>query len=252
MIRISTQVIILAMTASIASAADVTIYEPTNDAPFAAHAYSWSGIYAGVNAGYKWGTFGVHIEGDGGSDGWMDDDLAMRIRNSGFMGGGQIGYNHQINNLVLGVEADLQYVGRTSNAVELTQTIDFGGGPFDIETRTKAGIEWFGTVRGRIGYAMDRTLVYATGGLAYGRTRVHYEFDGPGDIFDYRENGSEMHLGYAVGAGVEQALTDTLSVKLEYLYTDLGKKEIGFTDAVHRDTVRYDAHAVRVGLNVRF
>ena len=143
----------LAIAASAAQAADL----PSRYAPppmvAAVPLFTWTGFYVGVNAGYGWNTndsntfidpvFGV-VSG-GGSDG-------------GFVGGGQIGYNYQFSQFVIGLETDIQYAD-----------IGNGRGTFGqgFAGNNNNG-NWFGTVRARAGFAFDRALVYATGGLAYG------------------------------------------------------------------------------------
>ena len=114
--------------------------------------FTWTGFYVGVNAGYGWNTNDSNtfidpvlgVVSGGGSDG-------------GFVGGGQIGYNYQFNQFVIGLETDIQYADSATAA-------DFGQG-FAGDNNNG---NWFGTVRARAGFAFDRALVYATGGLAYG------------------------------------------------------------------------------------
>jgi outer membrane immunogenic protein len=132
--------------------------------------------------------------------------------------GGQAGVNYQFGQIVLGAETDIQYSWLSDSA---------GGDDFDLN--------YFGTLRARAGYAFDRVLPYVTGGLAYGEG----EFDGAG-------NDDNLHLGYTVGAGVEYAFTDQISIKGEYLYTDLGEEDYAGTD------IDMDFHTVRLGLNYRF
>lgn len=153
---------------------------PAYKAPaYVAPLYNWTGFYAGLNAGYGWS----------GSD-------------SGFVGGGQIGYNWQAvgSPLVLGLEADLQ-------GTSIKSTTNYGGG-----VTGEAKIPAFGTVRGRIGYAWDRALLYATGGWAY--TSTKFTLSGPGGSVSDSKWGS----GYTLGGGLEYGLSGNWSVKGEYLY----------------------------------
>ncbi|MGO4704147.1 outer membrane protein, partial [Microvirga sp. 2MCAF38] len=118
-------------------------------------AFTWTGFYVGVNAGFGWNSSnddnvfvpGVGFVGNGGSNG-------------GFVGGGQIGYNYQVGQFVIGAETDLQYadLGHRNNDVFV--------GTFGFNN--KSSDNYFGTVRVRAGYAFDRALIYATGGFAYG------------------------------------------------------------------------------------
>lgn len=120
--------------------------------------YNWSGIYIGGNGGFGWGSStatttisGGFLNGATGSGG---------VSGNGGLAGGQIGLNWQINQLVLGIEGDMQW----SNQRNTTNTVSCFG--FCTFTET-AAIDWFGTARARIGVALDRVLLYGTGGAAF-------------------------------------------------------------------------------------
>lgn len=198
--------------ATAASAADMPARNYTKAPPMVA-AYNWTGFYLGVNAGYGW----VNTGGNPG----------------GFVGGGQIGYNWQAigSPLVLGLEADLQ-------GADIDQTETIGG--ISSTTRVKA----FGTVRGRIGYAFDRAMIYATGGWAY--TRTSLDLSGPGGSI----SSSDWSSGWTLGGGLEYAFMGPWSAKLEYLYVDSG--DVTLTLAGVPVTGKYDMSVVRAGLNYRF
>src|SRR5665647_115605 len=124
-----------------AAAADLPSRNYTKAVPYAP-AFSWTGFYVGVNAGYGWASTSV-------------SGLSGSSNLDGFVGGGQIGYNWQgASPLVFGIEADFQGTGQSQ-----TDTVGI--------VSIKQEMPWFGTVRGRIGYAFDRAMIYATGGLAY-------------------------------------------------------------------------------------
>ncbi|MEI9406926.1 outer membrane protein [Mesorhizobium argentiipisi] len=202
----------LVLATSTAYAADVL-----QEAPVAA-SYDWTGAYIGVNAGGGFGTFS--LDPAGGGPGGFD------LSSSGFLGGIQAGYNWQVGQFVYGVEADIQ-------AANIKGELSFGGP--GLETK----VDWFGTLRARIGYTpVDRFLVYGTGGLAYGHEKVSV----PGADF------SKTRVGWTVGAGAEYAITNNWSFKSEYLYTDLGKATF---DTLGAD-VKVPFHTVRVGLNYKF
>lgn len=184
----------LALVASAATAADLPA--PAPPPPIVvAPIFTWTGFYAGVNAGWGWldnnnsngifvpsGTFGPPyggvsgILGGGGAGG----------NNDGFVGGGQIGYNYQFGTFVVGVEADIQWADfNVENSVFFTPA---GFPPSFVPAAFRSDdMEWFGTVRARAGAAFDRFLIYATGGLAY----------------------SDNNTGWTVGGGVEWALPTT-------------------------------------------
>ena len=168
------------------------------------NSYSWAGPYLGGNLGYNWGSVSNNP-----------------TRPSGFMGGVQIGYNVQSGPLVIGLEGDLQLNGAENR---------FAGWKFENP--------WFGTMRGRIGYAMNNILIYGTGGLAFGTLS--------GETATQRE--SHTAAGWTVGIGAEFGLTQNISAKIEYLYVDLSSSRFGITGMPNA----YSAGMVRVGLNYRF
>jgi len=227
----------LALTVS-ANAADMyraPVGGGLKDGPYVPVA-TWTGFYVGVNGGYAWGAY--------------DDQLAVAaspfdgLQPEGGFGGGQIGYNWQglyHPSLVLGIEADIQG-GDISDS-----SADVNGNKF------KSQIDWFGTVRGRLGYALDKTLVYATGGFAYGS--VKNSVADANANYDFRKETTAT--GYVVGGGFEHKVSPAWSIKGEYQYINLGKNELvdelpgqmgNFTG--NGGTLRDDAfHSVRVGLN---
>jgi outer membrane immunogenic protein len=248
-----------------ALAADVVVYE---EPPIiVADTFTWTGFYVGINAGFGGGRFDhpfdVYIFNPEGPE---SEDIAngsLDITSSGFLAGVQAGYNHQINNLILGVEADIQWADIEG---ELSGDINFGGpgGGLDFELGTQ--VEWFGTLRARLGYAAtERLMVYATGGAAYGRVESYYDINfsggmGPGGSLS--DSISDTNWGWTIGGGFEYAVNDRWSLKTEYLYTDLGESDlldeefifggevpIGVGIGIDSD-VKF--HTVRAGLNYRF
>ena len=181
--------------------------------------FSWTGFYVGVNAGYGWAS--TSISGVAGSSNL-----------NGFLGGAQIGYNWQgASPLVLGIEADFQGTGQSRTDTALGITVD-------------QKLPWFGTVRGRIGYAFDRTMIYATGGLAY----ANYNMTVSGFGLSASDNASKA--GWTVGGGVEWMFMPKWSTKLEYLYIDTGNTSVTLFGTPF--TGRARDNIVRVGLNYHF
>jgi outer membrane immunogenic protein len=161
-----------------ASAADV--YErggSYKDTPAYVPVSTWAGFYAGIHAGTN---FDDTVEIDGAPF----DDV-----DSGFLGGLHVGYNWQRGNVVFGIEASASYLDDETDGVEVT--------------------DYLATVRGRLGYAFDRTLVYATGGVA---------FLGYGDDVTDGFGLDDNNVGYVVGAGFDHKITDKVSIGLEGLY----------------------------------
>lgn len=131
--------------------------------------------------------------------------------------------------MVAGIETDIS-AGSTRNA-----NIVLGEGPIADTFSRRVGPEWFGTLRGRLGYLFgSQTLVYATGGLAYGQTRsLNQLITGPGPIgtFALNTGSTGVHTGWVLGAGLEYMLAPKWSIKGEYQYIDLGN-EIGGTNLI--------------------
>jgi outer membrane immunogenic protein len=190
--------------ASAATAADMMV-EP---------AFDWSGFYAGLNAGYAFGgSDEVGLNPAYGEIG----DLSL----GGMFGGIGAGYNMQIDQIVLGVEGDIQLSGISD---------DDNGGGFDIS----GDANYFGTIRGRAGFAFGGFDYKIDGGAAP-----------PVDIDE-----SFSSWGYTFGGGLEYALDDAWSLKGEYLYTNFGSERL--SDNGQRTTATPDFHLVRVGVNFRF
>ena len=162
--------------------------------------FSWTGVYIGGQIGYEWGKSSDSVFASPGAGVGLGS-----YSPSGVTGGAHIGYNYQINQFVVGVEGDVNgssYHG--SNAVF--------GGLGTVSTRTDID----GSIRGRVGYAWDRALFYATGGAAFGP--VHDSFtNGLGT-----DSTSSTKIGWTVGGGVEYAITNNWSARVEYRYTDFG------------------------------
>ena len=235
---------LLVLSASTALAADLT-YEP---APVAApiEVFNWTGFYVGVHGGYGWG----HTQDV------SNPDAYGRTITGGF-GGAQIGYNYQFaNNVVLGAEADIAYSGIGQ---------DWGGATEFDAYYGEDSIDWFGTVRARVGYSADRFLPYLTGGLAWANVDNKLGCDrarapaslGCGTQFETSK--SDTAWGWTAGAGVEYAVTNNVTVKAEYLYTDLGKNTVTLNDPNipvidSRNNREFDTsfNSIKVGLNYKF
>jgi outer membrane immunogenic protein len=197
-----------------ASAADL----PRKTAPMAplvqvSPIFNWTGVYVGVNGGYVFDTGKSQLTG---TPGLLATGLAplgsAKTMGDGFTIGATLGYNYQIGNFVAGIEADLAYV-------DLGKKVSTTIGP--LTTTLSQEMSYFGTVRGRLGYAFDRVLIYGTGGLAYGDQKARTSISGLASQWDGQK--SDTRFGYVLGAGMEYAITNNWSAKVEYLYYDLGK-----------------------------
>jgi outer membrane immunogenic protein len=285
--RILLATVSLLAVGSVAMAADLPSSKGPPPAPVAfVPAFTWTGFYVGLNAGYSWNnndlTYGYQtFDWWSGNDIWTGNPQSADVSNNGFTGGAQAGYNYQFGAFVVGVEADIQYVDGQKDwnyARSGSATFD-GSGPYDynLGLTASAGIDWLGTLRARVGYAADRFLVYATGGLAFGNADSSATIIGTtsfntgrpvGNSFYYANwsgDNSNTEVGYAIGGGVEYAFTDNWTVKAEYLYYNLGSQTFqptGYWDNVPgTGTVsgkvpsiksELDGSLLRLGVNYKF
>jgi outer membrane immunogenic protein len=221
---------------STANAADIFVPGPggLKDAPvFTA---GWGGWYAGVNGGYGWQS--------------QSDRETITIVGTPFVtlpaaepaggfGGGQIGWNFQRGHLVIGIEADIQ--GSEINDARRGVTT-----PFSVPSVATTNIDLFGTVRSRTGYAWGGTLVYATGGLAYGTVTNKLSIPGNVRFQDHRDT----ETGFTVGGGIEYKINPAWSVKAEYQFIDLGSVVLTSNiPGVGTREIDNNFHTVRAGLN---
>jgi outer membrane immunogenic protein len=186
---------------------------------------TWAGFYIGVNGGYGWG--------DGGDTFTRGANTYTRAQPEGGFGGGQLGYNFQSGSFVYGLETDFQ-------GGDITDSVTAGG----VTSRER--MDWFGTARGRLGFAAGPALLYGTGGFAYGDVKQHALIGGAG----FENAGTRT--GYTVGGGLEFKLTSAWSLKGEYQYLDFGSEKL--TDPAGAATGDLDTnfHTARIGLNYRF
>jgi outer membrane immunogenic protein len=208
-------------------------YVPPAPPPF-----SWTGFYVGASAGFIANDSEGNDNGDGTGDGWINTPATYRLGQVGGLFGVDVGYNWQFSpNWVLGIEADI--AGATGN----------GDGFSDIYgSEVYSKLSALGTIRGRIGYAFDRMLVYATGGFAYGKVhdRVSWE-----QAPDYTADESKWKTGWTLGGGLEYAFPNNWTVRAEGLYVDLGSTS--FTNISSCNFGFKHRYALgRIGINYKF
>jgi outer membrane immunogenic protein len=165
----------------------------------------------------------------------------------GAFGGAQAGYNVQYGGFVIGVETDLQLASMKSSKDVLTDVSE-------LTRHMEQNVDWFGSVRGRLGYAVGGALVYATGGLAYAGvdTKVVSSLASAIPVAHYGRNNVET--GYTVGGGLEYLITPARSVKAEYQYIDLGSAPLTGTyveGAVTSNDLDNKYHVAKLGFNYR-
>jgi len=228
---------------------------------------SWTGFYAGLNGGYSWGNSrrtldfvnlanGATIVAGAGS-GLGGNDL------NGGVFGGQIGYNWQTANWVWGIETDLQWSGQRGGKSFICPTTVGACGALGGAALLDERLEWFGTFRGRLGFTVTpSTLLYATGGLAYGSLRsdlVLSAFTPAGAAVSAAASSNTTHAGWTIGGGIETMFSPNWSAKIEYLYMDIGSvtasgavtTAAGAGIGVNLNT-RVTDNIFRVGINYRF
>ena len=231
--------------------------------PIVAPVWSWTGFYAGVHAGYGFGN---------------DDDItttgqaavnvtnvalgarpgSVKLDRDGFVGGGQIGYNWQFApQWLVGIETDISYTDFRETTSVVTLPLAGAG---TLNNTFSSRMEFFGTVRGRLGYVFDRTLFYATGGFAYGDVRSTVNFFGPAGQLQFAGTIDKVETGYAVGGGIEHAFAPNWTVKGDYLFYDLGRNTVnvavipgsGGGGTGYNSSFSNEGHIVRMGVNYRF
>jgi outer membrane immunogenic protein len=232
-------------------------------------ACAWCGLYIGVNLGWA-GSSSDNLTNTGTDSGLGGLGNALNngripatvgMNNNGFIGGGQIGYNWQIAPAwVAGLEADFDGLGKSSN----TATFAFPGSAASVPFTSTftSGLDTLGTVRGRIGYLWTPALLaYATGGLAYGETKLGSTWSCPtcAPVGALALTSTGYSTGWTVGAGLEWQFLPRWSVKAEYLYVDLGSRSETITYAYPAannssltSTIHEKDNIVRAGLNYRF
>lgn len=211
-------VAVAALSIGSAIAADL----PSHKAPPPAYippppSFSWTGVYAGLNIGGA----------------WLDTYAPNSPAGGGVLGGGQIGYNYQLNPMfVVGLEADIQGTSVGGNA---------GNNPWSAHSRS---VDWFGTARGRLGLTLfnPRLLVFGTGGFAYGDLTLHNGWAGAQ---------RQLATGWTAGGGVEYAVLPNWSVKAEYIFTNIGANYPA-TFVTPSAEQRVHMHTIRAGVNYKF
>lgn len=262
------------ITCGVASAADFQPKAPP------APVYSWTGFYAGVNAGYAWGDADAISSFTCPSRSFptpvgcaLSNDITLasiseiasgNFNASGFIGGIQTGYNLQSGSIVLGIELDFNAFNLTGSRTNTA----VAEGPAFRTVSPSASIEtdWLFTARGRLGWTVAPTLLlYATGGLALTEIRVANSFPTPpelvavGQVHEGSSSQKHERIGYVVGGGLEWALNRHWTLKGEYLFLDFRSIE---TTAEVRSliaapnsfttSVDVNAHIARLGINYKF
>jgi outer membrane immunogenic protein len=238
-----------AFAASPTMAADMPV--KAAPAPVMAPIYNWSGFYVGLNGGYSWGRSSRDLNFFNPLTGATFATASGAGRDlDGGVFGGQIGYNWQTSNWVFGIEADAQWTGQQGSTTALCGVTGcfLAGVPATVGTTATLTdkLEWFGTIRGRVGVTVTPTaLLYVTGGGAYGSVKTDLALatvTANGTPIAIAGSRSTDRFGWTVGAGAEWMFASNWSGKIEYLYMDMG--------SVSNSVVLPTASGLPLGANV--
>jgi outer membrane immunogenic protein len=212
-----------------AVAADMAVKAPAPPAPI----LTWAGFYAGINAGGDWGSSSqsLDVTSAGGffSPGCFPPtnfcqvnvvDVrnagAQRLNTSGFVGGGQVGYNWQFGQAVVGIEGDFDYFRSAGRGIKTVPLV--AGGAGTVTVTDSMSTDWLFTLRPRLGWAVNNWLFYGTGGLAVSNLKSNWTFLETRFGNTAASSVSDTKAGWTVGAGVETKFAGGWSVGLEYLF----------------------------------
>lgn len=225
----------LLLAASAANAADLAVRSVTKAPPMAAQLYDWTGFYLGGDIGglsrTTRGTSNFFQVEDGDGGGLGQNPQRQSPSASGVIGGVHLGYNWQLaSRVVVGIEGDWQWSGARSSFCRQTDQeseacSDNGRGFLAMDTETRG----IGTIRGRLGYAFDRVMIYGTGGVAFvdqqSRITAHCEVNGcgsDGGSTTERATFASVRTGWVAGAGAEWMVAPSWIVRAEYLHVETG------------------------------
>ena len=236
---------------SVTFAAGAADLPSTKSAPAAIYApplFTWTGFYVGGSVGYA-ATHNTVTHYSAGSGCWWSCSNLNGKKDSGqgAIFGLNAGYNYQIGSVVVGLETDISAQSGSGSFNQFCTSLAY----CDYTQRNR--VSALGTVRGRVGYAFDRALLYVTGGLAYGHVNNYVKDNNDAGYW----NGSKWRAGYTLGAGLEYAITNNWSVKAEGLYYDLGRRTLTFVDPASTTSIypaRFKTTGViaRLGVNYKF
>jgi outer membrane immunogenic protein len=221
-----------ALVSGTAVAADLS--RPVMKAAPMAPVTSWTGCYIGAQVGGQWGRdhTAEYITATGAFN-----NLNQHFNSDGFVGGGHIGCTWQTGVWVWGLEGDFEGA-----------SVD-GGYRLANLNGTDFNLDWQGSIRGRLGWAVDRTLFYATGGVSF--ASLEYTYVATNTVF---ESFKDTQVGWTIGAGIEHAFAGNWTARVEYRFTDYGTISNNSLVAFPGFTYKHDPefHAVRGYLTYRF
>jgi outer membrane immunogenic protein len=268
--KLAAALFIVAMSAVGAAAADLPARTYTKAPAMMVPIYNWTGFYVGLNAGGAWNESNPTTTTLFPVAGYFADSSVpaialvgnQHVNRSGFTGGVTGGYNWQVNNAVLGIEADFNYFGVRGSATGTALYPCCLASSFTINSSVST--DWLATVRGRIGFlATPALLLYGTGGLAVANVKANYLFTDTFAAATESASISTTRYGWTAGVGGEYALMNGWSIKAEYLYVDLGRTStisnnltlagpFAVPAQTFTHTVNLTSNIGRVGINYKF
>ena len=220
---------------------------PAAYVPVVTPAYNWGGIYIGLNGGYGFGSSSWTVPAGATAPGSFDIN--------GPLVGGTLGANFQTGQFVFGIEGDGDWsniTGTIAGASSAACLVATGATGCTYQTSN----DWLATLRARAGVAWDRVLIYATGGGAGGDVKANWSVTATPALAGASSSSTEF--GWTAGAGIEFAITDNVTAKIEYLYVDLQNGSFSCTvvacgtAAAVNAPVSFETSLVRAGLNLKF
>jgi outer membrane immunogenic protein len=234
-------VALASFTAVTAHAADLPMPAATNYYPPLPPAhYHWTGVYVGVHGG---GDLLKDSASQNGASPTGDNIAGSNYNQWGLVGGAQFGVNYQVTSWVFG--AEVSWAATNISVSSRTQTTASG----NLERVTSAP-HWFGSVTGRVGYALDSLLIYAKGGGAVMYANYKQDFLNTTTLVANTQNINDSRPGYTFGGGLEYGLIENVSAKVEYDFYDFGTRSENFT--ITPISVKSQLHVLEAGLDFRF
>jgi outer membrane immunogenic protein len=254
--RVLAPAALILLMSTAAFAADIPAFEPAPQIAPPPAGFTWTGPYIGLFAGYAWTDIEV-TDVDNFNQGGFG--RTFEFESDGFYGGAMAGYNYQWNWLVLGVEGEIAYLNLDDGRQDpLIAEIPLGR---EDDSIASFETDFYGSITGRLGVGFDRILVYARGGVAFANVEASFRDDSFDDVvgsaLDNDDSDSDTLVGFTIGGGAEFALTQNVTLRGEYMFTDLGDEvSTTQTDVLGRefrfDQEIDDLHLVKVGVSYKF
>lgn len=227
--RILAPAAIALLATSSAMSADLGYKKPSPVPVFAA--FNWTGAYVGVDAGYQFGRAAAFVPLAG---------VGATPTPQGFSLGAHAGYRYQLqNNVVLGAEI------RAFGNFGTRSSKDYTGFPGQAQ---RVETQWGGDARLSVGYAMDRFMPYLAGGLAFSDARGCFTFP----TCQANTNFTDTRVGWTIGGGLAYAITNNLIARVDYAYSDFGRKNYTPAAVFGVTRIKLETHAIRAGLSYKF